>query len=166
MPGTVPSRGKLCTSLRYLVYSCARRRAIETHRSRNNNRRAYLNNVFFDLANSTRLIPVTIEEDRKALYIVLSTEKKKFIYFYSYFNRELRYIFQAEGWLVEARESARGEIYYPQSSVHESFRSNCQRRACRITNSKRFHSFNISLDVFSSYHGNASHPTTIKFRSS
>lgn len=42
MPGTVPFRDKLYTSLRYLIYSYARRRAIETHRSRNNNRRAYL----------------------------------------------------------------------------------------------------------------------------
>lgn len=79
MPGTVPSRGKLCTKfLRYLVYSCARRRSIETYRSRNNNRRAYIfDNVFFDLANSTRLIPVTIKPDRKALYTVYFLQKKK-----------------------------------------------------------------------------------------
>lgn len=33
--------------------------------------------IFFDFANSTRLIPVTIERDRKALYIVYFLQKKK-----------------------------------------------------------------------------------------
>lgn len=121
----------------------------KSYRSRNNNRRAYIfNNVFFDLANSTRLIPVTIKTDRKALYMVFSTEKNLFI-FISYFT-STNYDFQAEGWLVEKVRSEKFVTRSRRCMNHLVRIVNGERVVSQIRNDFTVSSSNISLDVFPS----------------
>lgn len=148
MPGTVPSRGKLCTSLRYLVYSCARRRSIKMYRSRNSNRRAYLATCSSILQTARVLSLLRSKEIVRLCTSYFLQEKKIYLLSYSHFKRELRY-FPAEGQLVEARK-----ICHTRSRrcMNHFVRTvNGERVVSHIRNDRISQFQYISLDVFPSW---------------